>query len=49
MDYREDELSPDDIERLEERVRLLRSLVNDPIALIERAQALLEGRPEPLV
>lgn len=49
MDDKGGDLSPADIEWLEEGVQRLRRLVNNPIALIERAQALLEGWAEPLI
>jgi hypothetical protein len=45
----EDEFTPEDLERVEAELARVRELVNDPIALIERAQALLEGRAEPLI
>ena len=48
-DDKEDDLSPEDITRLEEGVERMRRLINNPIALIERAQALLEGRAEQLI
>jgi hypothetical protein len=43
MDDKEDEITPADLERLTVAVAGLRGLVNDPVALIERARALLEG------
>jgi len=44
-----DEVSPKDLEHLDERIRRLRRLINNPIALIEQAQALLEGTAETLI
>jgi hypothetical protein len=38
-----DEITPEDLDRLGAAVAKLRPLVDSPIALIERAQALLEG------
>jgi hypothetical protein len=38
-----DEITPPDLERLAVAAAGLRELVNDPVALIERARALLEG------
>jgi hypothetical protein len=43
-----DEITPDDIERLAAAVAKLRPLLDSPVALIERAEALLEGMAEPL-
>jgi hypothetical protein len=44
-----DEITPADVERLTVAVAGLRGLVNDPIALIERARALLEGEAPRLI
>jgi hypothetical protein len=43
-----DEITPDDLERLSAAAAKLRALVDNPIALIERARELLEGTAEPL-
>jgi hypothetical protein len=45
----EDEITPADLERLTVAVAGLQTLVNDPIALIERARALLEGTAPKLI
>jgi len=43
-----DEITPEDLERLSVEAAKLRALVDNPIALIERARELLEGTAEPL-
>jgi hypothetical protein len=48
VDDIDDDLTPDDIERLEAGMARLRRLVDDPLALMERAQALIEGTAERL-
>jgi hypothetical protein len=49
MDDKEDEITPADLERLTVAVAGLRELVDSPIALIERARALLEGTAPKLI
>jgi hypothetical protein len=49
MDAKEDDLTPDDIERIEAGLVRLRAFVNDPVELVARAQALLEGTAERLI
>jgi hypothetical protein len=44
-----DEFTLEDLERVEAGLARVRELINDPIALMERAQALLEGWAEPLI
>ena len=44
-----DEIAPNDLERLAAAAAKLRALVDNQIALIERAQALLEGTAERLL
>lgn len=46
---KEDDFTPDDLERVAAGLALVRELLNDPIALIARAQALLEGTAEQLI
>jgi len=43
-----DEITPEDLGRLSVAASKLRALVDNPIALIERARELLEGTAEPL-
>jgi hypothetical protein len=49
MDDKEDEITPADLERLTVAVAGLRELVDSPVALIERARALLEGEAPKLI
>jgi len=42
------EPTPDDVARLQVAMAKLRVLLDSPIALMERAQAILEGTAEPL-
>ncbi len=49
MDDKEDEITPADLERLTVAVAGLRELVNSPIALIDRAAALLQGEAPKLI
>jgi hypothetical protein len=44
-----EEITVEDLERLSLVVAKLRALVDNPIALIQRAQALLEGTAERLL
>jgi hypothetical protein len=44
-----DEITPDDLERLSLAAAKLRALVDNPIALIERARELLEGTADRLL
>ena len=48
-DERTDDLTPEDIQRLEAGLARLRRLLDDPIALMDRARALLEGTAERLI
>ena len=41
-----DAIKPEDLERVSRAVEKLTSLVNDPIALIDRARGLLDGTAE---
>jgi hypothetical protein len=43
-----DEIAPDDLERLKVAAAKLLALLDNPVALIERARKLLEGTAEPL-
>lgn len=45
----EEDFTPDDIKRLRAAMVPHRALVDDPIALMERARALLEGEAERLI
>jgi hypothetical protein len=49
MDDTEGDLSPRDIERIEAGLARIRILMNDPLALIDRARALLDGSAERLI
>ena len=49
LDDTADDLTPNDIERIEAGVARLRILVNDPLALIVRARALLDGTAKRLI